>query len=84
MPSGMALTALAIGLAVSLAMLLIARPLLFATLDEAVAAARESRSKRWASRSWPWSARPPPRPPRPSARCCYSAWSPLRPVPPWP
>ncbi len=38
--SGMALTALAIGLAVSLAMLLIARPLLFATLDEAVAMAR--------------------------------------------
>jgi zinc/manganese transport system permease protein len=38
--SGMAVTALAIGLAVSLAMLLIARPLLFATLDEAVAMAR--------------------------------------------
>src|SRR6185312_15515268 len=36
----MALTALAIGLAVSLVMLLIARPLLFATLDEAVAMAR--------------------------------------------
>lgn len=38
--SGMAVTALVIGLAVSLAMLLIARPLLFATLDEAVAMAR--------------------------------------------
>ncbi|HET9172139.1 MAG TPA: metal ABC transporter permease [Actinospica sp.] len=38
--SGQAVIALAIGLGVSLVMLLIARPLLFATLDEAVAAAR--------------------------------------------
>ena len=38
--SSMAVTALAIGLAVSLVLLLIARPLLFATLDESVAAAR--------------------------------------------
>ena len=38
--SGQAVTALVIGLAVSLLMLLIARPLLFATLDETVAAAR--------------------------------------------
>jgi zinc/manganese transport system permease protein len=38
--SGMAVTALVIGIAVSLAVLLIARPLLFATLDEAVASAR--------------------------------------------
>jgi zinc/manganese transport system permease protein len=38
--TGMAVTALAIGLAVSLVLLLIARPLLFATLDETVAAAR--------------------------------------------
>jgi zinc/manganese transport system permease protein len=38
--SGQAAVAVAIGLAVSIALLLIARPLLFATLDEAVAAAR--------------------------------------------
>jgi zinc/manganese transport system permease protein len=38
--SGQAVTALVIGVAVSLFLLLIARPLLFATLDEAVAAAR--------------------------------------------
>ena len=38
--SGEAAVALAIGLGVSLVLLLIARPLLFATLDEAVAAAR--------------------------------------------
>ena len=38
--SGQAAVALAVGLAVSLAVLLIARPLLFATLDEAVAGAR--------------------------------------------
>jgi len=38
--SGQAATALAIGLGVSLVLLLIGRPLLFATLDEAVAAAR--------------------------------------------
>lgn len=38
--SGQAVTALAIGLGVGLVMLLIARPLLFATLDETVAAAR--------------------------------------------
>jgi zinc/manganese transport system permease protein len=38
--SGQAAVALAIGLGVSLVLLLIARPLLFATLDEAVAAAR--------------------------------------------
>lgn len=37
---GQAATALAIGLGVSVVMLLIARPLLFATLDETVAAAR--------------------------------------------
>jgi zinc/manganese transport system permease protein len=38
--SGQAATALAIGLGVGLVLLLIARPLLFATLDEAVAGAR--------------------------------------------
>jgi zinc/manganese transport system permease protein len=38
--SGQAAVALGIGLGVSLVLLLIARPLLFATLDEAVAAAR--------------------------------------------
>lgn len=38
--AGMAVTALVTGLSVSLAVLAIARPLLFATLDEAVAAAR--------------------------------------------
>jgi zinc/manganese transport system permease protein len=38
--SGQAAVAVAIGLAVSLVLVLIARPLLFATLDEAVAAAR--------------------------------------------
>ena len=38
--SGQAAVALALGLAVSLALVLIARPLLFATLDEAVAGAR--------------------------------------------
>jgi zinc/manganese transport system permease protein len=38
--TGQAVTALAIGIGVSLVMVLIARPLLFATLDESVAAAR--------------------------------------------
>ena len=68
---------------VCVALLLIARPLLFASIDEAVAAARGVPVRLLGyRRSWSWSAPARPRPPRPSAPCCSSACSPPPPAPP--
>ena len=62
------------------AVLAIARPLLFASLDEAVAAARGVPVRRSASASSASSASAPPKRPRRSARCCSSGCSPRRPA----
>ena len=58
-----------VGAGIAIAVLGIARPLLFASVDPIVASARGVRVRASGLRSWRSSARPPRRPPRPWGRC---------------
>jgi len=80
---GQAVLAAVVGLAIAAAVVVVARPLLFATIDEAVAARGAYPCGGWDWGSSPWPAPARPRPARPSARCsCSACWRPPR-APPY-